>query len=216
MKHKFLLAVSALVSVALFTSACKTPDDTKWSPAVPAGCLTPGSETYYFGPTLGTRRPTIDLTAVLDGAASPSLYCADRAPETYRLIYTKWSLAYVVTIARAGRSWQSTAVALAPVPRTVTEYIRQSHVQREVAERDVSSLKSGLDRADFWSTDAEESRTSDDGDAMAIEAATSTGYRVVMRASPGDGAFVRTAFMFFELAGLPYPEGATLPWDRHP
>ena len=81
-------------------------------------------------------------------------------------------------------------------------------------EADLQSLRRGLERATFSTMPEDQTLHPEDGEMIAVEARTAVGYRMVTRVSPPDGPFARTAYMFFDLAGLPYPDVPLLPWQR--
>jgi hypothetical protein len=121
-----------------------------------------------------------------------------------------------VTVTERDGIWEAEAVELSLVTYTRQYTVLRRQPRRSLPESEIGVLKGGLDRALYWTVEPIDNRVFDDGNTIAIEARTDAGYRVVLRRSPPDGPFVRTAFLFFELAGLPYPEGEPLPWEGEP
>jgi hypothetical protein len=178
-------------------------------------CPPPQTIPDYFGTTVG--RNLRALKAVLDGSGSPSLSCSGPRPEAYRLIFNPSSRSsFVVTVTERDGIWEAEAVELSLVTYTRQYTVLRRQPRRSLPESEIGVLKGGLDRALYWTVEPIDNRVFDDGNTIAIEARTDAGYRVVLRRSPPDGPFVRTAFLFFELAGLPYPEGEPLPWEGEP
>jgi hypothetical protein len=175
-------------------------------------CPPPQTIPDYFGTVVG--RNLRALKPLLDGSGSPSLSCSGHWPEAYRLTFNPSSRSsFVVTVTERDGLWEAEAVELALVAYTRQYTVLRRHPRRSLPESEIGVLRGGLDRASYWTMEPIDNRVFDDGNTIAIEARTDAGYRVVLRRSPPDGPFVRTAFLFFELAGLLYPEGEPLPWE---
>ena len=155
------------------------------------------------------------LKPVLDGAGSASLSCSGRRSEAYRLVFVPSSNrpSHVVTVAAGDGFWEADAVELALLTYSRQYSPQRRHGPRRLPNGEIDVLRRALERASYWTVEPIDNRDFYDGNIIAIEARTDAGYRVVLRRSPRDGPFVRTAFLFFELAGLPYPEGEPLPWE---
>jgi hypothetical protein len=178
-----------------------------------APCPPPLALADYFGEFVASNLRS--LKPVLDGAGAPSLSCGGYQPEAYRLVFepSGGRPSHIVTLADEGGTWHAEAIDLALIVRSREYTVLRRHPRRRIPESEVGVLRRGLERASYWTVDPIDQRMFDDGNTIAIEARTESGYRVVLRRSPLDGPFVRTAFLFFELAGLPYPEGEPLPWE---
>jgi len=210
---KPLVAVLPLIAVL---GACQssTPSDAEGARAAMQACPAEGTAAYYFGPgneSLGL------LAGPLRAAGASSLSCGRSPIEGYRLSYVPLlsRATFLVTVTREGQGWQASFVQFKSRPHVGPddpfEVARRG--TQAIPESEVSALRRGLERAEFSAMPTRDRRSIDDGELIAIEGRTATGYHLVVRQSPPDGAFIRTAFMFFELAGLPYPEGAVLPWE---
>lgn len=177
-----------------------------------SNCPPVDTNASFFGQPVGEREfgpPSIVRRAV-HAAGEPNMSCG-AATSAFRLVFVPAGRsAFVITVWREDRWWASTvgleyvgSLAYKPMPRRVVP----------VSDDDAKALASGLVRAGFGSFARLPERAMDDGTVIAIERLRDRKYEFAIRHGEQDGPFLRTAYMFFELAGLPYPEGP-LPWER--
>lgn len=220
MKLSFAAAACGLLAASL--AGCRTPrpadSAAAWVELPP--CSQPGGKDYYIG--VGNRRPSYilddQLPALLRAAVAPSISCGPGRAETYRLSFIPTNTpAFVITVTRDAANWLVAAseFALATSSGKGRPFAQSKQMTRSATDDEVAMLRRGLERAQFSTMPTELGPfLGADGMVIAVEARTPAGYHVVMRIAPSDGPFARTAYMFFDLAGLPYPDVPRLPWQH--
>jgi hypothetical protein len=146
---------------------------------------------------------------------APSLSCGRAPAEVFRVIYmpTLSRPTFVVTVTRDNRRWLVSFVRFADraYARTLESFEVAERGERMIPEAEAAAFRRALERADFWALPNWDHKTGEDGTMITVEARRREGYHVVTRHSPRDTPFRRAALIFFELAGLPYPEDSDLP-----
>lgn len=176
-----------------------------------------GTPEYYFGGSGEAGRWAL-LVGPLAAIGAPSWSCGPLGDSVaYRLTYVPAMSppAFVVTIAREGESWNAdwTMFRSRHSARPYDPYEEERSGHARVPAEEARALERALERAKFFELPRDGGLFGEDAHGVAIESVSSQGYHVVMRWVIRDEPFFRTAYMFFELAGLPYPEGP-LPWER--